>query len=84
MTDLKNSKLMWLKAGLFLLIGIGSMTKLICLCPGWRTVILVLLMVWAFCRLYYFMFYVIQHYVDPSYRFSGLISFVAYVMRKKP
>jgi len=27
---------------------------------------------------YYFAFYVIQHYVDPAYRFSGLWSFVCY------
>ncbi len=39
-------------------------------------------MVWAFCRAYYFAFYVIEHHVDPGYRFSGLISFVAYALRK--
>lgn len=27
--------------------------------------------VWSFCRLYYFGFYVIERYIDPSYRFSG-------------
>jgi hypothetical protein len=26
----------------------------------------------VFCRFYYFAFYVIEHYVDPGYRFSGL------------
>jgi hypothetical protein len=30
--------------------------------------------VWCFCRLYYFAFHVIEHYVDASYRFSGLLS----------
>jgi hypothetical protein len=64
---------MWFKAGLFLLIGIGSAAGLICLCPGWRTVIFVLLIVRAFCRACYFACHVIEHYVDPGYRFSGLI-----------
>ena len=39
--------------------------------------------VWAFARAYYFAFYVIEHYVDPGYRFSGLISFLRYALRKK-
>jgi len=39
--------------------------------------------VWAFCRFYYFAFYVIQHYVDPSYRFSSLLSFLHYVISKR-
>ena len=42
-------------------------------------------MVWAFCRAYYFVFYVIEKYIDPGYRFSGLLSFVGYLMgRGKP
>ncbi|HYO60194.1 MAG TPA: hypothetical protein VEU50_46315, partial [Archangium sp.] len=32
----------------------------------------------------YFVFYVIQHYIDGSYRFSGLWSFVQYLLHKKP
>jgi hypothetical protein len=39
--------------------------------------------IWAFCRAYYFAFYVIEKYVDPGYRFSGLLSFVRYLVRKK-
>ena len=27
---------------------------------------------WAFWRFYYFMFYVIERYVDPTYRFNPL------------
>jgi hypothetical protein len=39
----------------------------------------------GFCRSYYFAFYVIERYVDPGYRFSGLGSFVLYVVRgRKP
>jgi hypothetical protein len=34
--------------------------------------------VWCFCRFYYFAFYVIEHYVDPAYKFSGLWSFAKY------
>jgi hypothetical protein len=41
---------------------------------------LLLVAIWAFCRAYYFAFYVIEHYVDPAYRFSGLIDFFRYAL----
>ena len=82
MPDLKNSKLIWLKGGLFLLVGGGSAALLLAEAPSWRTALLLALAVWAFCRAYYFAFYVIERYVDSGYRFSGLISFLRYVLRK--
>ena len=50
--------------------------------PSVEVVLLLLLSVWAFCRFYYFAFYVIEHYVDPSYRFSGLWSFARYLLSR--
>ena len=45
--------------------------------------LLLLLSIWAFCRAYYFAFYVIEHYLDAGYRFSGLLSFLRYVLRRR-
>jgi hypothetical protein len=45
--------------------------------------LLLLLTVWAFCRFYYFAFYVIEHYVDSTYRFAGLLSFLQYAIHKR-
>ena len=45
--------------------------------------LLLTISVWCFCRAYYFAFYVIEHYVDPGYRFSGLWSFVVYLWLKR-
>ena len=83
MENIKSLKLIWIKGGLFLLLGIGSAILLLSEAPTLKVALLLALSVWAFCRAYYFAFYVIQHYVDPGYRFSGLISFVRYVARKK-
>ena len=52
--------------------------------PTLKVAILMVVTIWAFCRAYYFAFYVIEHYVDSRYRFSGLWSFVAYCLRGKP
>ena len=41
------------------------------------------LAIWSFCRAYYFAFYVIEHYVDPAFRFAGLLDFAKYLLRRK-
>jgi hypothetical protein len=84
MKDITNPKLLWLKGALFLVVGIMSALLLVVDSPNWRTILLLALTVWAFCRTYYFAFYVIEHYVDPGYRFSGLVSFLRYALRSKP
>jgi len=82
MQDIKSPRLLWLKGVLFLLSGVASALLLIFEVPTWRTVLLLLLAIWGFCRAYYFAFYVIEHYVDARFRFSGLLSFVAYALRR--
>jgi hypothetical protein len=83
MRDLQSRKLMWVKAVLFLVIGVVSVALILIECPEWRMALLLGLAVWSFCRAYYFAFYVIEHYVDPSFRFSGLFSALRYFWTKK-
>ncbi len=81
MSDLKSSKWIYLKGLLFLGI-LGLSASLIVLeAPKWSTVFLVILLIWSAARFYYFMFYVIEKYVDSSYKFSGIGSFVRYLLR---
>ena len=72
-----------MKGGLFLALGILSGLLLLVEARTIRVGVLWSLSVWAFCRAYYFAFYVIEHYVDPTYRFSGLLSVVRHVLRRK-
>jgi len=83
MSDLTNPRLIYLKGFLFLLCGGMSAGILILDSPTLKTALLVTLTAWCFARFYYFAFYVIQHYVDPSYRFAGLWSFMRYLMSRK-
>ena len=39
---------------------------------------------WCFARCYYFAFYVIEHYMDPGFHFSGLWSFFRYLVKRRP
>ena len=83
MRDLKNPRLIFLKAGLFLGIGLMSAALLIAQNANLRTALLLALAIWSFARLYYFAFYVIERYVDPSYRFAGLLSAVQFLMTRR-
>ena len=83
MGDLKDPRLMYLKAVLFLLIGCGSVTGILVEFPSVRVAVLLCLGIWSFCRLYYFAFYVIEKYIDPRYKFAGLGSVLVYLFRKK-
>ncbi|MEI6539966.1 MAG: hypothetical protein WCO86_10640 [Planctomycetota bacterium] len=81
--DLKNSRIIIAKGFLFLVTGCIAVGLLIVDHPDVRTGLLLVITVWSFCRFYYFAFYVIQHYVDPSYRFSGLTSFLRYLWNRR-
>jgi hypothetical protein len=82
MTDLKNPAMIWTKGFLFLVLGLLASVLVVLQAPSVTIALLLLLSVWAFCRFYYFAFYVIQHYVDSTYRFSGLLSFLHYAFRQ--
>ncbi|MBW3625565.1 MAG: hypothetical protein KY468_19395 [Armatimonadetes bacterium] len=84
MGDLTNPKLIYAKGFLFLLAGILAAVALILEHPTVRVALLLGLAVWCFARFYYFAFYVIEHYVDPGYRFAGLGSFALYLLRRSP
>jgi len=80
--DLTSSRLIIAKGILFLVMGLIAAGLLILDHPDLRSFVLLLICIWSFCRFYYFAFYVIQHYVDDRYRFTGLISFVGYLLRR--
>ncbi len=83
MPDLKSPWLICLKAGLFVAIGVVCVTLLLLDQPSVRNTVLIALAIWAFCRVYYFAFYVIERYIDPDYKFAGLWSVVTYYRSKK-
>jgi hypothetical protein len=83
MRNLTDPRWITFKGLLFLFQGLLSAALLILQFPNWRVVVLLALAIWSFCRAYYFAFYVIEHYVDPGFRFSGLWAFARYMATKK-
>jgi len=82
--DLANPRLIKIKGILFLVLGLLAAAWLLLEHPSLQVGVLLTLAIWGFCRFYYCAFYVIEHYVSPEYRFSGLISFARYLIAKKP
>ncbi|PQO26463.1 hypothetical protein [Blastopirellula marina] len=78
MGDLQSPVAIWAKGILFVVLGLFASALLLTFAPDWRVGLLLALSIWAFCRAYYFAFYVIEHYVDPGYKFAGLIDFARY------
>jgi hypothetical protein len=81
--DIKNKKLLYAKGIIFVLTGSLSSALLLLKYPSLEVALLLGIAVWSFARAYYFAFYVIEHYVDPSFRYAGLSSFLKYLLSKK-
>lgn len=56
------------------LLGMGA--------PSFRTAFLVLVLAWSAARFYYFLFYVLERYVDPTLRYSGVLALLRQVRRR--
>lgn len=82
MGDLKSPTLICLKGALFLALGLLASGLLLLHAPQLRVALLLAVAVWAFCRCYYFAFYVVEHYVAADYRFSGLFSLARFVLSR--
>jgi len=82
MREIKNRKVIVAKGLLFLVTGIAAAGLLLLENPSLRSGLLLGVAIWAFCRFYYFAFYVLSQYVDASYRYSGLVSLAGYLLRK--
>lgn len=79
MRDLTNPFWIKLKGALFVVLGVLASGVLLAEARSWHTAMLLAVSIWAFCRAYYFAFYVLGHYVDPSFRFSGIGSALRYL-----
>lgn len=83
MSDLKSPTLLYLKGGLMLVTGLLAAGLLLLDRPDLRSALLLGIAIWGFCRAYYFAFYVVEHYIDPSYRYAGLTSFVRHALTRR-
>ena len=78
--DIKNPKILKAKGILFLILGLIASGLLIIKSPDWETVVLLGIAIWAFCRFYYFAFYVLHHYADKDFNYAGILHLIRYLL----
>jgi hypothetical protein len=83
MSDITNPRLLYAKVLLFVVLGLLAGSLILYQHPEWQLALLLAIAIWAFCRAYYFVFYVIEHYIDPGYRFAGLSSVLRYLLTSR-
>ncbi len=81
--DLRSARWIHMKGWSFLVIAVLAAAGLLLPNFSWSNLALLAIALWAASRWYYYMFYVIEKYVDPEFRFAGLGSAVRYLVRRK-
>ncbi len=82
--DLKDKRWIVLKGVLFLFLAvISGGRQLMGNFPMWQEAVLLLVCVWAACRFYYFLFYVLHRYVDPELKSSGILDLMEKLIRSR-
>ena len=82
MGDLKSKRWIVAKGVMFLAIAGMSAGLILVEVPSLRVAALLAVLVWSACRFYYFLFYVLEHYVDPTLRYTGLSDLWKQAMRR--
>ena len=82
-SDLKSPGLIHLKGVLFFVMGFAAAALLFVQEPTAKTAALITVTVWAFCRFYYYLFYVLERYLGREQRFAGVLDALKYLLTSK-
>jgi len=84
MRELKSLKLIYLKGMLILMVLLASLVLILFESESlWKRLILSILLIWSSARFYYFLFYVIENYVDHNCKYSGIWLMIKHIIKKE-
>ena len=83
MRDIKSKKLLYFKGFLFLVGCLMCCGMILAENPTIKTALCLIVAVWFAARFYYFLFYVIENYIDDDFKFTGVFSSLVYIFKKK-
>ncbi|MFA6961539.1 MAG: hypothetical protein WC205_12360 [Opitutaceae bacterium] len=81
--DIRSKWLLHAKGFLFLLVGLLAVGALLLDSPTLRTLFLLLITIWAFCRFYYYLFYVLEHYIGRDQKYAGIWDALKFIIGPK-
>ena len=83
MKELQSRYWIILKGVLFLWLGFAAGVLLFLQQPTWKVALLLMVAIWAFCRFYYFVFYVAERWLDPGFQYHGMVSAFRHLIRRR-
>ncbi len=81
--DIQSKALLHAKGLLFLLAGLIAVGGVLLESPRLRTVALLVIGIWSFCRFYYYLFYVLENYAGRGRRYAGIFDALRYVFTRR-
>lgn len=81
--DIKSARLIHFKGWLFLILCLIALAGVLIPAFSWQNVMLLTIATWAACRWYYYLFYVIEHYVDPEFKYSSVTDAIRYLLKRR-
>ena len=82
MSDLKSNSWIIAKGILFAGIVLLAGVQVIFLEEWWQRALLLPICLWAACRFYYFLFYVLERYVGIEGRYAGILDLLMRLWRR--
>ncbi len=81
--DIRSKRLLHAKGFLFLFVGLLAGGALLLESLRLQTLFLLLIAIWAFCRFYYYLFYVLENYAGRSRKYAGIFDALVFLLRPK-
>ncbi|MDF3058792.1 MAG: hypothetical protein K0R17_3007 [Rariglobus sp.] len=81
--DIQSKPLLHAKGLLFLLVGLLAAGAILLESPRMQTFLLLLITIWAFCRFYYYLFYVLENYAGRDRKYAGLFDALKFIFSPK-
>ena len=71
------------KGFLLLVLGLLSAGAILIESQNIRTILLLIITIWAFCRFYYYLFYVLEKYIGRDQKYAGILDALKYILRRR-
>ena len=81
--DIRSKRLLHAKGFLFLLVGLLAGGAILLESPRLQTLLLLLIAIWAFCRFYYYLFYVLENYAGRDRKYAGIFDALKFILHPK-
>lgn len=81
--DIQSKWLLHSKGLLFLVIGLMACGGILLEAASLRVLFLMVVGVWGFCRFYYYLFYVLEHYAGRDRKYAGIFDALRYIITRK-